>query len=94
MNAAGLERRQVRYTGRVQGVGFRFTAHQIAQSYAVTGFVKNRSDGRVEIVVEGMPEELDRFLAEIAEAMSDKIHQAEVHTSHATEEFPSFEVAY
>jgi acylphosphatase len=94
MNAAGLERRHARYTGRVQGVGFRFAAHQIAQSYAVTGFVKNVPDGSVEIVAEGMPEELDRFLAEVAEAMGDKIHGADVHTAHPTEEFPSFEVAY
>lgn len=48
-----LERREVRYRGRVQGVGFRYTARSIAQSYAVTGYVKNVADGSVELVVEG-----------------------------------------
>ena len=43
----------VYYSGRVQGVGFRFTAAGIARSHGVSGFVSNLSDGRVELTLEG-----------------------------------------
>ena len=41
--------KQVIYSGRVQGVGFRFTTRQIASGYEVNGWVKNLPDGRVEL---------------------------------------------
>jgi acylphosphatase len=88
------ERRQVIYRGRVQGVGFRFTARQLAQGYAVTGFVKNLDDGGVQLVAEGAPEVLDRFLMAIAEQMGTNIRQAETANSQPTGQFTSFEIAY
>jgi acylphosphatase len=94
MPAEGTQRRRVRYTGRVQGVGFRFTAQRIAQGYAVTGYVKNLPDRSVELVAEGMPEELDRFFTEIAETMAGNIRQADVQTLSATGEFGEFGIAY
>src|SRR4029079_16800556 len=66
---AHLERRQVYYSGRVQGVGFRYTARQIAGRFAVTGFVENLGDGRVHLIVEGETREIDRFLAELSSAL-------------------------
>jgi acylphosphatase len=89
-----IERRQVIYSGRVQGVGFRYTASQIAQSYAVTGFVRNRDDGRVELVAEGTPEELDRFLTQLASRMTSYIRSAEATTSPPTGQYTAFEIAY
>ena len=47
------ERVKLRIRGRVQGVGFRYTAHNIARRHDVTGYVKNLTDGRVELVMEG-----------------------------------------
>jgi acylphosphatase len=66
MTATQSIRREVFYSGRVQGVGFRWTVRHIAQSHAVTGFVKNLEDGRVQLVVEGATAELDRLLAQSA----------------------------
>lgn len=57
---------QVIYSGRVQGVGFRYTTSRISKKYDVTGFVKNLSDGTVELVACGTPEEVNRFLESIA----------------------------
>ena len=51
------ERRVVHYSGRVQGVGFRYTVRTLATRFAVTGFVRNLADGRVQLVVEGGPGE-------------------------------------
>ncbi len=65
--------RRVLYWGRVQGVGFRYTAQGLAQGFAVTGHVRNLPGGQVEVVVEGAGDEVDRFLAALAGSMADYI---------------------
>jgi acylphosphatase len=92
--ALALQRREVLYSGRVQGVGFRATARRIAQGYAVTGFVRNLPDRRVELVVEGDAAELDRFLADIAQTMVDYIRDARMTSAVATGQFSTFEVRH
>lgn len=60
--------KQVFYSGRVQGVGFRYTAKQLAAGFDVTGWVRNLPDGRVELlVIADEAEELDAFLTELQE---------------------------
>jgi acylphosphatase len=54
--------RLVHYAGRVQGVGFRDAAAEIARGYLVAGWVKNLPDGRVQLLVEGPAAEVRRFL--------------------------------
>jgi acylphosphatase len=94
MSSAGIEGRRVLYRGRVQGVGFRYTAQRIAQRHAVTGFVKNLRDGRVELVVEGTRPELEMLLKEIAAAMEENIETADVQPVTVSGKFRSFEVAF
>ncbi len=60
---------RVFYEGRVQGVGFRWTARKIAQGYDVTGLVRNLPDGRVELQVSGDAEEVDAFLTDIRDSV-------------------------
>ena len=62
-DSSPLERRrlQVLYTGRVQGVGFRYAVRTLASGYEVTGTVRNLADGRVELTAEGTKNELDAF---------------------------------
>lgn len=86
-------RRQVLYSGRVQGVGFRATVQFLAREFAVTGWVKNLPDGRVEMIVEGMAEEMDRFMGAIAKQMGRNIREVAVTESEATGEFSGFYIA-
>jgi acylphosphatase len=61
--------KQVLYTGRVQGVGFRYSTKQIASGYEVTGSVKNLPDGRVQLqAMSHDVEELESFLSAIDES--------------------------
>ena len=53
------ELREIHYSGHVQGVGFRATAYSIASGLAVTGYVRNLPDGRVQLVAEGAANQLD-----------------------------------
>lgn len=93
-DSAGQVCRRVFYTGRVQGVGFRYTAEQIAIGFEVAGFVRNLPDGRVEMVVQASHAESDRFLAAVQERMRDNIDGVEIEQADATDEFDSFRIAH
>ena len=54
-------RLEILYTGRVQGVGFRYTVKSIACGYEISGTVRNLPDGRVHLVAEGVRPELEAF---------------------------------
>jgi acylphosphatase len=88
------ERREAFYSGHVQGVGFRYTVRQLAGGFEVSGYVRNLADGRVQLVAEGEPAELDRFMAAIAERMSGFIGDTTVDVRPATGEFQAFEVRH
>ncbi|MDQ6862009.1 MAG: acylphosphatase [Verrucomicrobiota bacterium] len=60
--------KQVFFSGHVQGVGFRYTVKQIAKGFDVVGWVRNLSDGRVELQATGEDNELAAFLAAIGES--------------------------
>jgi len=71
--------KRVIYTGQVQGVGFRYTARLLAADYAVAGYVRNNADGSVELAVEGLPAEVDRFLGALGEQMARFIEDCTIH---------------
>lgn len=53
---------KLRISGRVQGVGFRWSVAKEAQNTGIGGFVKNLSDGSVYIEAEGLKEQLENFV--------------------------------
>lgn len=69
-------RKRIIYRGTVQGVGFRATCHSIASRHQVGGFVRNLSDGGVELAVEGEPEDVEAVLSEVARRMEGYIRSA------------------
>jgi acylphosphatase len=89
-----MQRREVHYSGRVQGVGFRYTVRDSATGFAVTGFVRNLDDGRVHLVVEGEIAEIDAFLAEIARRMKSNIRHIDDQQGPATGEFADFAIRF
>src|SRR5215469_10192606 len=62
------QRMTVYYSGRVQGVGFRYNAKSVAAGFEVTGTVRNLTDGRVELIAEGMRAELEEFRVAIRDS--------------------------
>ncbi len=58
-------RRHIFFEGRVQGVGFRYSAYYIAQSLGLTGWVHNCYDGRVEMEVQGEAESIDKMIQQL-----------------------------
>lgn len=82
---------QVIYTGRVQGVGFRYTARTLATGFEVTGTIRNLPDGKVELVAEGSKDELEAFQQTIRDSeLGHFIAQEQVNWSEAKNEFRGF----
>jgi acylphosphatase len=81
------------YSGRVQGVGFRFTAQQVAQGFAVAGFVRNLPDGSVEVLAEGAEEQVNGFLSTLAQRMADYIEKFRVR-EEAPQGVQGFRIKY
>ena len=65
------------FSGRVQGVGFRYTVYQVAKEFEVSGYVQNLSDGRVRLEAEGERVEVESFLEAIRDRMDGLIHEVE-----------------
>ena len=81
------------YSGRVQGVGFRYTSKNVACGYEVTGCVRNLPDGRVELIVEGLRDELEAFQQGIRESgLGGLIRAEECAWEEAKGEFRGFEI--
>ncbi|TWT34929.1 acylphosphatase [Blastopirellula retiformator] len=85
-------RHETIFVGRVQGVGFRATAQNIARRYPVVGFVQNQPDGSVRLLIEGDPETCRQVVYHIADQMEEFIAERKTESSDATGEFVSFDI--
>jgi len=69
-----------RVTGRVQGVGFRYTAAHVARELGLTGWVRNTADGAVEVRAQGDERLLERFVAFLEEGpRAARVVSVDVH---------------
>jgi acylphosphatase len=88
-------RLEVRVSGRVQGVGFRFFAADRAVDGGLVGYARNLGDGGVEVVAEGSRPSLEEFLAALARGpRSAHVEQVEPRWSAPTGEFRDFGIRY
>jgi acylphosphatase len=85
---------RVYYSGRVQGVGFRFTAQDIARGLGVCGWVKNLPDGRVEILAEAEEDVLADFLSRLQHYFSRYIQDADTQLGAASGEYKNFSIEF
>jgi len=81
--------------GRVQGVAYRFFAEKYAARLAVTGWVRNLADGRVEVLAEGSAEHVETFLDRLREGPSlARVESFDVRRELASGEFQDFRVVF
>lgn len=87
-----MVRQRVSFIGRVQGVGFRATARDIAGRHAVTGWVRNEADGSVLLEVQGAANEIAAFLSGLRAAMGPFIRSEQIATLPSQAAETGFEI--
>jgi acylphosphatase len=84
---------EIFYSGRVQGVGFRYTTKTVATGFEITGTVRNLPDSRVELIAEGTRAELEAFREAIHDAgLKMFIRDENINWSEAQNKFRHFEI--
>jgi len=86
--------KHVIFEGRVQGVGFRFTALRIANRYGLTGWVRNVPDGTVEMLAQGGTEDVNHCLQDIQESFEGYITQTRTRDSSEDTKYVNFRITY
>ena len=80
-------------SGVVQGVGFRWFVHRAASGLGVTGWVRNRRDGSVELVAEGSPASIAALVATVGEGPDGAwVRDVAVRHEPPTGSFAAFEI--
>ena len=92
---AGTVARRFFISGDVQGVGYRFFAQRAAARHQIVGYVKNLFDGRVEVLAEGPPQNVEAFKHELATGPRfGSVDQVEEITIDPTGIYPSFRIEH
>ena len=92
MEMADVHHEIAHFSGRVQGVGFRYSTLQVAKEFEVAGFVMNLPDGRVMVEAEGRPTEVTAFIAAIEERMHDCVRKVERSSRARPPEYSGFTI--
>ena len=87
-------REHIRFTGYVQGVGFRYRLSHLAQRYGVTGWVRNEYDGSVSMEVQGEGMQIERMIEKLYQQPFIEIEQIHYHLLNIKEYEKSFEIRY
>ena len=82
------------FSGRVQGVGFRFTAQRIAERYGLTGFVRNLPNGTVEMFAQGDANDVAQCLRDIGEAFAGYVRDAKIEDASPNARYDGFSIAF
>lgn len=82
------------FSGVVQGVGFRFTTRALAARFKIKGWVRNLTDGRVEVLAAGTPTDLDNFFRQIKTEFRTQIEDWQRKEISLPEQCKGFEIKF
>ncbi|MBN2456567.1 MAG: acylphosphatase [Sedimentisphaerales bacterium] len=82
------------FSGRVQGVGFRFTVLNVANRYGLTGQVRNMPDGSVEMVAQGRQEDIDNCIKDIQSSFIGYISQTHIENIESHTSYKDFQITF
>ena len=86
--------RRIVFVGRVQGVGFRFTAFNRANHYGLTGLVRNMPNGSVEMIAQGSADDISDCVRDIKESFSDYITQTRIEEIDIEPAYRDFKITF
>jgi acylphosphatase len=82
------------FSGRVQGVGFRFTAHRIAKLHQLKGYVRNLPDGTVEMLAQGYTENVNECIEDIKESFTGYIRETKIEELPIKPRYKDFNITF
>ena len=86
--------KHVTFKGRVQGVGFRFTALSVANQYKLSGYVRNLPNGTVEMLAQGNPENIDACIDDISANYPSNITEVNVEETSVDPDRKVFKITF
>ncbi len=86
--------KRIIFIGRVQGVGFRFTARRAASRRQLTGFVRNVPDGTVEMLAQGRPEDVDDCIQDIKEYFAGYLTETRIEEIPPDPRYIDFKITF
>ena len=86
--------RHIIFTGSVQGVGFRFTAHRMAGRHQLTGYVRNLRDGTVEMLAQGAAEDIDDCVRDIRNCLTGHVREVQVEEIPPNPTYIDFKITF
>ena len=86
--------KHILFKGRVQGVGFRYSAQRFADILAVKGWVRNLASGDVELVAQGKEVQIEGLISDLHEKFGSNIVEVLSQDSPVTEDFDSFNIRH
>lgn len=86
--------KRIIFIGRVQGVGFRFTAHSIARRCQLTGFVRNLHDGSVEMFAQGQADDIEQSLRDINKIFAGYISETQIEDVEPENRYNDFRITF
>jgi acylphosphatase len=82
------------FSGHVQGVGFRFTVHRMANRHQLTGFVRNVPDGTVEMFIQGPSENIDNCIQDIKDSFAAYIRETKINEIPLDPKYKDFGITF
>lgn len=86
--------KHITFKGRVQGIGFRFTALSIASRCQLTGIVRNLGNGTVEMFAQGAAEDIDDCVNDINESFPDSISDTTIENASYNPQYEDFRITF
>jgi acylphosphatase len=88
------EARYTKFSGHVQGVGFRFTTQRIASRHGLTGYVRNMPEGSVEALFQGEKGDIDACISDIQESFHGHIRDTQSQEQDYEASFEQFMIKH
>jgi acylphosphatase len=86
--------RHIVFSGRVQGVGFRFTALNVANRYELKGYVRNLPDGDVEMLAQGTAEMIDNCVRDLQDSFVGTVSHIDIEEATPDPKLTDFRITF
>jgi acylphosphatase len=86
--------KRIVFVGRVQGVGFRFTAYNVAKRHGLAGYVRNLLDGTVEMVAQGPTDDIDNCLSDLNQTFQGDIRETKIQDTPLDPKYSDFIITF